>query len=656
MNFLKNNKRISFRYGEKSIWEQELSVKTTESENSVITEYRTADGLKFTNIAKKYDEFGAYEWVTYFENTGSAPTEIISELCDCNIEIPISIPQFAWTAYIPEDESLTKVLNPIGSLAIKNDFALPESNHQQIYEKPFMPLYENTTLNFKTSGGRSSEESAPFFNIASKNGGLIFAIGWSGQWNCEVSGKNDTAHIKTKIEDSHFRLLPGEKIRTSSFVMMHYDGAAANAHNKWRRLIKKHFSLIGSDGRDAYGPLCFNLWGGMTTKGCIERINAVENNNIPFEYVWMDAGWYGMSEKDSPDEFEGDWPLHTGDWRINTHIHPDSLLDVSKKIHEAGMKFLLWFEPERVIYTTPIAQEHPEYFLRPPKGTESHDLLLNLGNEDAFNYCFKVLCEHIETLGIDCYRQDFNMSPLEYWRQNDSDDRIGITEIKHINGLYRLWDKLLERFPHLIIDNCASGGRRIDIETMRRSIPLWRSDYQCPANFKTEVNQYHGASYGTWMPYSGTGTGRTVGDTYRFRSAYAPALATNYMYSEKNPVITDRTDLEWIKKCTEEYLKVRPYLSCDMYPLIIPNADTAGWLAVQYDRPDENDGVLQVFRRENSPYPVAHLKLESLKMGEKYILTDADDGNKVEFTGGTELKIEISEKRTAKLYFYKKIK
>ena len=140
------------------------------------------------------------------------------------------------------------------------------------------------------------------------------------------------------------------------------------------------------------------------------------------------------------------------------------------------MKFLLWFEPEHVKRNTPVAIEHPEYFLEIP-GKEN--LLLNLGKEEAWNYCCETISSMIEEIGIDCYRQDFNTDPLESWCKNDAPDRLGITEIKHINGLYRLWDTLLEKYPNLLIDNCASGGRRIDIETLRRSIPLWRSDYQC---------------------------------------------------------------------------------------------------------------------------------------------------------------------------------
>ena len=75
------------------------------------------------------------------------------------------------------------------------------------------------------------------------------------------------------------------------------------------------------------------------------------------------------------------------------------------------------------------------------------------------------------------YRQDFNIPPADYWNKNDTADRIGMTEIGHVEGLYKFLDTLLSRHPGLIIDNCASGGRRIDIEMMSRSFVMWRSDH-----------------------------------------------------------------------------------------------------------------------------------------------------------------------------------
>ena len=81
------------------------------------------------------------------------------------------------------------------------------------------------------------------------------------------------------------------------------------------------------------------------------------------------------------------------------------------------------------------------------------------------------------------------MDPRPFWDAADAPDRVGISEIKHITGLYAMWDALIARHPGLLIDNCSSGGRRIDLETISRSMPLWRSDLQCWPNFNATIMQ-----------------------------------------------------------------------------------------------------------------------------------------------------------------------
>ena len=379
--------------------------------------------------------------------------------------------------------------------------------------------------------------------------------------------------------------------------------------------------------------------------------NLSANDVVVWRRIRLNSSGDAKRALPSASEFEGDWAEHTGDWRISPLIHPQGLCDVAEAIHESGMKFLLWFEPERVRYQTPIVSEHPEYFLR---NGESHNLLLDLGNEEAWNYCFETLSGIIERLNIDCYRQDFNFQPLTYWRQNDAEDRRGISEIKHITGLYRLWDALLEKFPHLIIDNCASGGRRIDIETLRRSMPMWRSDYQCPANYDAEASQCHALGFNTWMPYSGTGTGRLY-DEYCVRGSYASSQTSGYFYTENEPYIETPEKVAFLRKHLSEYLRIRPYFAEDFYPLTEYSAALDAWCGWQLHDPEKNEGAVQLFRRENSPYDSATLALFGLEAGRVYRFEDADGGefeaSADELLSGS--RFVIPEKRCAKLYFYR---
>lgn len=654
MEFLKKSRLFSFLYDGKEPDECNFRVSESEDGDTLTRVYEFEDGLKITNTARKIGEFGAYEWVNKLENTSDKPTGLITRLCDCDITLPLEHEEpKKYQAYLPDAATATKVYAPSGSMWKYDEFYC--NVDEMICNNRQNHIYVGDTKEYTTDTGRSSDTRAPFFNIHKNGKGIIFAIGWTGKWRCILTRNADSIRIRTKVDDTEFRLYAGESVRTSSIVIMPYEATVTDSQNKWRRLVKEEFSLVGKKGRETHAPLCASIWGGMRSSSVIDRINMIKQNNLPFEYIWMDAGWYGEDTKPTPDEFEGDWPHHTGDWRVSKYIHPNSLEDVSKAIHDAGMKYVLWFEPERVrnADNIPIIKEHPEYLLK--SDGDRWNLLLNLGNPEAWEYCFNTLSDLIERLGIDYYRQDFNFNPLGFWRQNDAPDRKGITEIKHIGGLYRLWDALLEKFPHLMIDNCASGGRRIDIETLRRSVPLWRSDAECPANYDVNLAQCQNLCFNTWLPYSGTGTGRLY-DMYRVRSAYAAALTENYTFSERDNGIDTEEKVDFVRKFANEYLKVRPFLSEDFYPLTEMTDRTDVWCASQFDRPSEADGMIEIIRRENSPYPRAELRLGGIDDKADYIFTDADNGEVFEVSGKELAEkgfaVEMPKPRTAKLFFY----
>ena len=126
MEFLKKEKRFDFLYGGKPFAELEYEVSQTKAENVLTTTYFFKDGFKITNIAKKYGT--AYEWVSWFENTGEKDTEIISELWDCCILLPLAHEEpLRWTAYQPEFEERTIIYAPAGSTWRYDEFcAFPD--------------------------------------------------------------------------------------------------------------------------------------------------------------------------------------------------------------------------------------------------------------------------------------------------------------------------------------------------------------------------------------------------------------------------------------------------------------------------------------------------------------------------------------------------
>ncbi len=601
-------------------------------------------GLEVVTRCRFMEEYGAVEWVHLLKNVSNADSALISEVCDCDCRLPLPHEEKrASTAYMPREEDTLMLCAPAGSTWSAREFS--DDPRAISGDKLSGMLFPGKKRRFEASGGRSSEARAPFFNFRKGDIGYIVAVGWSGQWFLEAEHTSDALRVSSGVCDLGFRLKPGESLRLSSVLIMPYEGRFIDGQNKWRRLVRAHYTPKG-----ARLPFCAGIWGGMSTGGALKRLRVLNERALPFDCVWMDAGWYGIGAQPSPDEFEGDWALHTGDWRVNPNYHPDRLLDVTRAVHGGGRRFILWFEPERVRKDTPIAREHPEYFL---SFEDRKDLLLNLGDPAAYEYCLEMLSAHIKTLKIDILRIDFNIAPLKYWTANDEPGRAGITQVKHIMGLYRLWDALISRFPGLLIDNCASGGRRIDIETLRRSVPLWRSDAMCPADFAPETAQCHALTFPLWLPYSGTGTGRVWNDTYRFRSCYAPALTTNYTFSERDAFGDDEDKLDWLRRAGEEYLCVKPYLDGDFYPLTELSTASDAWTALQYHLPEKNEGIILAFRREDSPFSEAVFAPEGLDRESMYVFTDADDG--AEYTArGDEVPVTIAQKRASKLLFYRR--
>ena len=144
------------------------------------------------------------------------------------------------------------------------------------------------------------------------------------------------------------------------------------------------------------------------------------------------------------------------------------------------MQFLLWFEPERVGDPNSwLGKNHPEWLM---PGNSAGDVL-NLGDPAALKWLIEHIDGMVKSQGLDWYREDLNGGNYgTAWRKHDAPDRQGITENLYVQGHLAFWDELRRRNPNLRIDSCASGGRRNDLETMRRAVPLLRSDWSVTAS------------------------------------------------------------------------------------------------------------------------------------------------------------------------------
>lgn len=551
-----------------------------------------ATGVQLRCECVIFSDFPAIEWVLKFRNTSDKDTPILENVQAIDVEF----------AAKQQKEFILRYAR--GSSATRQDFA-----PVQEVIKPDAPV------NLGPVGGRSSDTVAlPFFNVeVPGEGGVMLGIGWSGQWAASFSTRDGSSlGVKAGMELTHLKLHPGEEIRTPRIMLLFWQGDDyLRAHNQLRRFILAHHTLK-KDGKPITMPFA------CSSSALYEESNkATEQNQLDFaprfkqygvEYHWIDAGW-----------FEGRWPNGVGNWTIRKDGFPNGLRPVTDALKKMGMGLILWFEPERVYQGTWIDREHPEWVLKLPGNPNG---LLNLGNPDARRWLTDHISGMIRNEGISVYRQDFNMDPLAFWRATDEPDRRGITEIRHVEGLYTFWDELLRRHPGLIIDNCASGGRRIDLETVSRSVALWRTDYQY-----FEPNGYQSHTYGISLYLPSTSTGNGYPDVYSFRSSMNNGLVLGWnVYQPDFP-------LEQARRLAAEFKRVRDFFYGDFYPLTPHSVEDDVWIAYQFHKEDIGQGIVLAFRRPKCAVADIRLKLRGLIPSAQYEILFEDTGKEAIFTG-----------------------
>lgn len=568
----------------------------TDRTQHVVSFSEPASGLVARFEYIQYTDFPASEWTVYFKNTGSTDSALLEDIQ------PLS-------QTLAGGEGAYRLCYSRGSHEAPSDFEPQASNLE-------------TPVHLAPYGGRSSDGVLPFFSLMTpRNDGVILGIGWTGQWAASFEKSAQGVRMRAGMERTHLILHPGEEIRTPAILLLHYAGAPASPYsvpgsNALRRLLLKHYTPRPK-GQEAIPPIAASPHGTIaftktTEEAMIQGIKNIAAHSPLVDTWWIDAGWHGEDDN---------WARNPGTWTPNRTRFPKGLKPVGEAAHANGMRFLLWTEPERVMRGMELYENHRDWLLAPadlPKELQyqANDgfYLLNLGNPEALDWAKKTFSGLITEYGIDIYRQDFNMTPIYFWRNQEPEDRQGMNEIRYITGLYDFYDALLRDHPGLLIDNCASGGRRIDFEIMRRALTLFRSD--CCWDPIGEQCMNYGIS--PWMPI--TGVGAVTLDPYAFRSGFGShlSLALDFYSS---------ADL-WpaLNEALRQYQSVRQWFSKDFYPLTPYSLSKDAWIAWQYQDPDTDKGLVQAFRRPDNPAASIQLPLQCLQPGARYNVTNLDGG------------------------------
>jgi len=600
-----------------------------------------ATRLKVTAEVRTFpDNPAAIDWVLRFRNDGPKDTPILENI------LPLH-----WTAPGAGDYI---VRHARGSNAAANDF------------EPLEERFGAWDDHLESSNGRSSDgPTLPFFNLQSGDHGLIGAIGWTGNWMADIvttNGPSSQITITAGMKRTHLLLHPGEEIRTPRIVLLNWTGGDWQAsQNLWRRLVFAHYSPR-ENGKPMRGNLIYG--GGHNLEDMLPLIKWIHDHQFPLDYWAIDAGWYGdMRQGTNADTF---WWMNRGNWYPDPQNFAGGLKPIGDALKADGYGFSLWVEPETAMPGTKIVTEHPDWYLHSNHPVNPGVMLANLGKPQVREALTDMVSGFITDYRMTWYRQDFNIPPEEYWALADTPDRIGMTEILHIEGLYRMWDDLLAKHPGLHIDNCSSGGRRIDIEMMTRSYVVWRTDL---GTHDTLAEQAQTQALDPWDPLNSSFESFTETKPWKHPGPYSTPQTLYLMrlgYNTGYCLTPGETGLEndewvaWVKKAAAEFREVQPYFYGDFHPLVPYSLADDNWTLWQWERPEQKDGLVIALRRPSSPFASVQLPLHHIDPDAQYAVEIRPTYEKAlvqRMKGAALLNLQVTlpDRPGSTLVFYKKM-
>ena len=597
-------------------------------------------GLEARLVATEYTGFPVVEWTLWLKNTGKTDTAILESIQALDVTF--------------ERENAGEfVLHGVrGDSCVAESFCPYTLTLGPDAVKRCAPPAAGEKVSGKSSDG---PDGWPYWNLQKPGGGMILAVGWPGQWQATFARDHGRGlRVKAGQQLTHLVLKPGEEIRTPSITLLFWQGDdIVRAQNLWRSWYVAHV-LPHIDGVQQSPTTQIQVDGSLTNWSNVQRYL---DAGIKPDICWRDAGggntWYPSAGGPFTDP-KKIW-LNTGTWEVDPAKYPQGFKPYSEKVRANGMQFLLWFEPERVGDPNSwLGRNRPEWLM---PGNSAGDVL-NLGDPAALKWLIEHIDGMVKSQGLDWYREDLNGGNYgTAWRKHDVPDRQGITENLYVQGHLAFWDELRRRNPHLRIDSCASGGRRNDLETMRRAVPLLRSDWSVTAfakeSLQIEGNQAQTYGLSSWLPWQGVGVPFFT-DRYAVRSYYVTGFG---MISAGDWTRDERNRADTICGYTEAR-RIGPLLLGDYYPLTPYSLDKTSWIAWQFYRADLNEGVLQAFRRPEAANETFTVKLRGLDPQQRYAIENLDGGKEIR-TGAELLRgldITLREKPAAAVLVLKTIK
>lgn len=466
---------------------------------------------------------------------------------------------------------------------------------------------ESGITSISSTRGHSSHQHNPFLALKRKNatehsGDVYgFSLIYSGNFLAQIEIDNyQVLRIMLGINPFGFQWKLKQKTDfiTPEAVMVYSSDGLNGMSLQFHHLYRKR--LVRGYWRDRERPILINNWEAT-------QFHYTENDLLQFakkasecgiELFVLDDGWFG----DRNDDKKG-----LGDWTANLEKIPNGIEGLAEKIEALGMKFGLWFEPEMVNKDSFFFRAHPDYIIQTPNRSVSHgrnQYVLDFSRKEVIDAVYSQMYQLLSKAKISYIKWDMNRSISECYSAAYPADQQGEIFHRYILGVYELHERLIQAFPKLLIESCASGGGRFDAGMLYYAPQGWVSD-------NSDAIERLKIQYGTSLvyPLSCMGAhvsacpneqvGRWTPIETRGNIAYTGAFGYELDLNQLNS-----QEIETVKKQIHFYKKNRSFFATgNFYRLLSPfEENLAAWEIVQPNGTKALVTVTRILSEINGPY------------------------------------------------------
>jgi len=334
-------------------------------------------------------------------------------------------------------------------------------------------------------GTRANLMAQPFFEVGlggpvRENEGTVLmgTLGWTG--NFRFTFEVDNQHVLRVVsginhDASSYLLRKSDVFRTADFFFTLSQNGLGEGSRRFQRWMMNHQLHKAKDDR----MTLLNNWENTYFDFNEEKLVALfgEAKDLGVDLFLLDDGWFG-NKYPRKDDHAG-----LGDWQVTKDKLPQGIPYLVKKAKENGVAFGIWIEPEMVNPKSELAEKHPDWLIQLPSRDTYYfrnQMVLDLCNPKVQDFVFGVVDDlmqenpEIKFMKWDCNSPITNIySP--YLKENQ-----GNLYVDYVRGLYKVLDRVQEKYPDLYMMMCSGGGGRSDVVGLRYFTEFWCSDNTDP--------------------------------------------------------------------------------------------------------------------------------------------------------------------------------